>query len=273
MVSTERLYFTDNNLPFRRAQDRGEYFYIVRIFSEQAPYLSKEIGLQRMKVLLGFLEARCVVLDAIIKNDNFINYLSFICSSQADPMNFSRIMKKNAPQCLIEQIDSKKNRISISKHFLVNEQTPIPYSKPIMALNESKKIILSLLLEYRALYTEYSVSKSTKDSLFFSRLSQTSNLSPFSVSFLFFEKDGMRMGLPEFQIKQIYPGANGAYFVEPFNLYGNRIIQCSELLPIREINIPTCTFLEKKDKGFYRVISKTKDNKELEFILIVPSFM
>lgn len=268
MVSTEKCYTSDNNLPFRAAVARSEYLYQVRIYSEQAPYLPTDAGIQRMRVLLGFVEARCVVLDALIRSEGTLYYLSILCSSRASPSFFSAIMKKTAPRAVIEQVDNTNAETRMSARLVHRDSSEIiPFSKPVQALLESRKVLLSLLLEYRALMTECGAVVAGTES------ERVSSLNPFyTAPFLFFGKEGQRFAIPEFQVERISPGVNGSFLIEPYQVFGKRILVCDELLSTRDISVPSCVFGLKTGRGLYSVSAKGSMGIE-SFILVVPAYL
>lgn len=221
-----------------------------------------------MRVLLGFIEAKCVVLDALIRSEGSLYYLSVLCSSKAGPADFSAIMKRTAPRAVIEEIDRRYAEARMSSQIIERGYTGvIPFSKPVQTLIESRKVLLSLLLEYRALLAECNSIVAGPGS---SRIDSRSSY--YTVPFLFFGKDEQRYAIPEFQVEHISPGVNGSYLIEPYHLYGKRILVCDELLSTREVNIPTCSFGAKTGKGMYSVTARSGEDL-VSFILVVPSFL
>ena len=92
MVSTHKCYRTDNFPVLRHCANRGESLYHVRLYADRGGFLTPRFGVMRMKVLLGFIESKTTVIDAVIKTDENLDYLSVICSSPAKPLLFSRVI-------------------------------------------------------------------------------------------------------------------------------------------------------------------------------------
>ncbi len=230
--------------------------------------MSAQSGVLRMQVLLGFIETRSVVIDAVIKTDGTLHYLSVICSSIAEPTNFSRIMKRTVPRAIIEEIDRKHAEDNISFRAVRDEVwNSIPFGGVIRTVNDSRRVLLALLLEYRALIADFNVMMPKQG---MGEKLHTS--SEFSIPFLIFEQDGSLCGIPDFQIEQISQGGNGSHILQLHHGYGQRLVMCTDLICIKEINIVSCQFKGKKSKGYYQVSTFVAGGK-FDFTLIVPSFL
>jgi hypothetical protein len=269
MVSTERRYVTDNFPVFSNAVYRGEYLYQVRLYRERALFQSAQSGILRMRVLLGFLEARVTVIDAVIKADQNLQYLSVVCSSSAGPDAFSHIMKRTAPGAILEELtyDEAEEYIALRAVRGVNGDD-IPFSHAILSVHESRNVLYALLLEYRALIAEYgSVMREfvpVRDSFPVTR--------DYLIPFLVFEQQGSICAIPEFQVEKISAGANGSSLVQITSLYGRRILVVDDLLCSKEIDIIRCRFTGKKAQGYYGV-STPVSGGSFDCTLVVPALL
>lgn len=272
MVSTEKWYETDNFPVLELAHDRGEWFYRVSLYANRPPYLSKEAGNARMRVLLGFIESRSVVIDAAVQNDGFLHYLSILCSSGAAPEQFSAIMKKTAPDAIIEEISAFKTREYVTASILrKNQHIPIPHVQSVTRVRESRVQLLSLLLEYRALLAECRSFVDGMDQIADTRENGDSR-ECFSIPFVFFEADGVLHGIPEFQIEALDTGGAGTHIIRVAYSFGPRVILCDDILTVHDVDIVHCRMVRKIQKGYYETLTKTAGTPE-KFILVVPSFL
>jgi hypothetical protein len=268
MVSIENCYETDNFPVFYAAASRNEFLYHVRVYRDSSPFQSMEAGATRMRMLLGFIEARVTVIDAVIKSDKTLQYLSVLCSTTAGPLLFSSIMRKTAPGAVIEEVSEHVAEDYIA-HRAVHEHsgTGIPFSSVIRRVHESRNVLLSLLIEYRALVSEFApVSDHAVTG------SRGGINREYAVSFLLFEQGGSVCAMPDFQIEKISSGANGSSILQIGSLYGKRLIICDELLFIKEIDILQCTFSGKSRAGYYRIAVPVTGGT-FECNLVVPSFL
>ncbi len=271
MVSTEKCYKTDNTPVLRGSIQRGEFLYQVRVYMERAHFLSSSAGTMRMRVLLGFIETKAVVIDAVIKNEGLLHYLSVICSSRASPSVFSAIMKKTAPTAIIEELDSWRAEECISAGMVRDDSwSTIPYAGAIETVYESRKILMSLLLEYRALMADFRalVSSSPPEPLD-SSLHSGSNL---LTSVLIFEKEGMVCAIPEFQVEKLSEGANGSSIIQLHRFYGQRLLVCDDLLMVRDIDILQCAFVSRTKPGIY-LVDVAIDGAKDGINLVIPAFL
>ncbi len=268
MVSTNKRYKSDNFPVLHNANSRGECLYQVRLYADRPSFVSAQSGMLRMQVLLGFIEARATVIDAVIKTQGNLHYLSIICSSVARPPAFSLILKKTVPRAIIEEISRTHAEECIAARAVRDEVwNAIPHSSAVRNVHESRRILLALLLEYRALLAECSTALPERR--------ETAGIAPasdFSIPFLFFEQDGSICAIPDFQVEQISPGGNGSHILHLQHGYGSRVIVCSDLVCIKEIDIVACKFLEKKTRGYYRISTKVTGGN-FDFTIVVPSFL
>lgn len=268
MVSTEKRYTSDNFPVLKSASIRGEYLYRIRLYSERPGFQSERTGLLRMRMLLGFIEARAVVIDAIIRTEGTLHYLSVLCSSTACPERFSRIMKKTVPRAIIEETGEKTAEEWIMARAVRGEAwNRIPFAGAIQTVNESRRILVSLLLEYRALLAEYSAVFPSQGPLTKARTG-----SDLFVTFLLFEKDGMICGIPDYQTAGVSNGANRSYIIQLQHEYGQRLVVCDDLVCMKEIRITDMSFGPRKERGFYSV-SVPASGGLFSFTLVVPSFL
>ncbi|HNY22803.1 MAG TPA: hypothetical protein PKO22_11715 [Treponemataceae bacterium] len=269
MVSTENCYKTNNFPVLYGAVSRNEYLYSVRIYRDKAPFQSVQSGIVRMRMYLGFMEARATVIDAYVKSDQNLQFLSLLCSSSARPSVFSAIMRKTAPQAIIEEVSPHVAEEYVSSRAVrENSASPIPLSSAVRKVHESKNILLSLLLEYRALIAEYA-SLYVNDLNGFSSGVKTRE---YVVSFLFFQKEGMTCAIPDFQVEKVSKGANESYILQIDHAFGKRVIVCDDLLFTKDIDLVRCTFRERASRGMYR-ISTPVVGGNFDFIIVVPSFL
>lgn len=268
MVSTEKQYKTDNFPILRNANLRGEHLYQVRLYTEWAAFLSPQSGNMRMKVLLAFIEARAAVIDAIIKTDGTLHYLCVVCSSVAGPTMFSGILKHTVPRAIIEELDTRHAEELIASRAVRDETwNVIPLAGAIHTVHESRRLLLALLLEYRALLAEYNAVLPSPD-----LYRRSANRAEFSIPVLLFEQDGLICGVPDFQIESVSPGANGSQIINLVHGVGQRIVIADELICIKELDIISCSFLGKHSRGYYK-ISTAVTGGTFDFTLIVPSFL
>lgn len=268
MVSTEKRYTSDNFPVLRGAALRGEYLYHIRLYSERAAFQSTEAGLIRMRMLLGFIEARAVVIDAIIRTEGTLHYLSVICSSFARPESFSLIMKRTVPLAIIEEIEQSHAEEWITLRAVRNETwNVIPFSGAVRTVNESRRILVSLLLEYRALLAEYNSVMPASGSM--KRMHQNSGL---SINFLLFDQKGSICAIPDFQVLGTTGGSNGTSIIELQHEYVQRLIICDDLICIKEIQVTDLEFKTKKMRGYYSVQAPVESG-QFGFTLIVPAFL
>lgn len=272
MVSTEKCYKTNNFSVLENVQNNGEWLYRVSVYAQRAPYLTATAGAIRMRVLLGFIESRSVVIDATVQSEGTLQYLSVICASGADPLRFSRIMAKTAPGAILEQLSSEKTREYVTSSALRTENIlPIPRSNSMKRVMESRTVLLSLLLEYRALLAECTgFTESEKQGN--STLEVSEKNTNLSIPFLFFEIDGIVHGIPEFQIDSMDIGGSGQHIIRVQYTFGPRIILCDDILTIQDVDIVQCHIVKKIEKGFYEARVETA-NKAEKFVLVVPSFL
>jgi len=266
MVSTENCYKSDNFPVLRQAVLREEYLYQVRLYVERAAFLSSDAGNLRMRVLLGLIEAKATVIDAVIKVDGQLHYLSVLCASSAAPLVFSGIMKRIAPHAIIEEILHKNAEERIATRAVRAEAwNAIPNATAAIGVQESRKILYTLLLEYRALLSEYA-------SIMNQQMTSACRASGCFVQILIFEQNGSICGIPDFQIEQITPGSNGSQLMQLSCGYGNRVLVCDDLICYKEIDIVETRFVSKTTRGFYQTSVQTADGP-FSFNLVVPSFL
>lgn len=272
MVSTEKWYETDNFPVLELAHDRGEWFYRVSLYASRPPYLSKDAGNARMRVLLGFIESRSVVIDAVVHTDGLLHYLAILCSSGASPGQFSAIMKKTAPDAIIEEISAFKTREYVTASVLrKNRGIPIPHVQSVTRVRESRVQLLSLLLEYRALLAECRSFVEGTDQVSDIR-DDGDTRECNSIPFVFFEIDGVVHGLPEFQIEEIDSGSAGTHIIRVAYSFGPRVIMCDDILTVRNVDIVRCRMIRKIQKGYYETQVRN-DGVTDNFVLVVPSFL
>lgn len=269
MVSTENCYKTNNFPVLYGAVSRNEYLYSVRIYRDKAPFQSVQSGIVRMRMYLGFMEARVTVIDAYVKSDKNLQFLSLLCSSSAQPSVFSSIMRKTAPIAIIEELSAHAAEEYVSARALrENSGSPIPLSGTVRKVHESKNILLSLLLEYRALIAEYSSMAMDTQGGFSSGIKTRE----YVVSFLFFEHEGTVCAIPDFQVGKVSRGANDSFILQVDHVFGQRVIICDDLLFTKDIDLVRCSFRGKAARGKYRV-SIPVIGGDFDFIIVVPSFL
>lgn len=268
MVSTHKRYKTDNFPVLRSCIGRGEHLFHVRLYADRGGFLSVQYGIMRMRVVLGFIEAKTVVIDAVIRTDDTLDYLSVICSSPASPALFSGIVNKAAPRAIIEEISTARAEDYLMTGAVRDMSAHgIPLASAARTVNESRRILLSLLLEYRALLAEYDA---TLDS------SRTPHALPkgidCSVPFLIFELDGKICGIPAFQVLGITPGGFETKLLRLKKTYGEGILACTDVLCVKEVNVPLCEFKARLQRGYYAVSLPLAEG-DFFFTLVVPSLL
>ncbi len=278
MVSTEKCYNFDNTPVLHGAVRRGEYLYQVRVYMQRASFLAASAGNMRLRVLLGFIEARAVVIDAVIKNEDTLHYLSVVCSSSASPAVFSQIMKKTAPTAIIEQMERWQVEESVSARMVRDEAwSTIPYAPVVHVVHESRRFLISLLLEYRALICDV---RNRGNAVSRQELGAPKRSPGFVTPVLLFESGGEIFGIPEFQVERISEGANGSFIIQLQHVYGQRLLVCEDLLVVRDVDVLECVFLERTRTGAYLVslpsgMSGPEDHREASgrFNLVIPALM
>ncbi len=276
MVSTEKCYSFDNTPVLQGAVRRGEYLYQVRVYMQRASFLASSAGNMRLRVLLGFIEARAVVIDAVIKSEDTLHYLSVICSSSACPSVFSQIMKKTAPTAIIEQMERWQVEESVSARMVRDEAwSTIPYAPVVQVVHESRRFLISLLLEYRALLCDV---RNRSASAGRGGIDSRRRGPGFVTPVLLFESGGEVFGIPEFQVERISEGANGSFIIQLQHVYGQRLLVCEDLLVVRDVDVLECVFLERTRAGAYLVsLPPRRDGDAPEdsgsFNLVIPALM
>lgn len=269
MVSTEKYYTIDNFPALNTAIVRGEYLYQVRLYEERLSFQSAHSGNMRMRMLLGFIEAKAVVVDALIKTEGNLQYLSVLCSSPASPQLFSKILNSISRRIIIEELERSRAEVFLSTRDQIQySQASIPFSKTIQSVNESKKILFSLLLEYRALLAEFASTMPFESKT--TRSIRTSM--DFTIPFIVFEKENSVCAIPEFQVKSFVKNDDGTFSINCHDQWNKRIILSDDILCIKELDITRLGILEKESKGFYSARSPITEGDFL-FTLVIPSFL
>jgi hypothetical protein len=227
-----------------------------------------------MRMLLGFIEARAVVIDAVVKAEGTLHYLSVLCSSAAAPTVFSAIMRKTVPSAIIEETEEQMAEEWVyTRSLRSGTWNSIPLSGAVRVVNDSRRILISLLLEYRALIAEYATVMKTLPAI---RSRENSCRKPTNtglvVSFLIYEKDGSLFGLPDYQIAGITKGANGSNIIELVHDGAQRLIVCDELVCMKEILVTDIAFGEMQQQGYYAVNIPVSGGV-FGFTLVVPAFL
>lgn len=266
MVSTEKCYNFDNTPVLDSSVRRGEYLYHVRVYMERASFLAPQAGNTRLRVLLGFIEAKAAVIDAVIKSEDTLHYLSLICSSTASPEVFSAVMRRTATGAIIEQIDRWQARERVAARMVRTESwSSIPFAPAVRTVHDSRLILISLLLEYRSLMCEVT-SKLGCEAREVDRTEVTDT--SLAIPILMFESEGRICGIPEFHVERLSEGANGQALILLKRESGQRVIMCNDLLAVRDINAVSLRFIDVVRRGMYSV----QGNRE-SFTLVVPSLL
>ncbi len=269
MVSTLKRYKFDNFPVLRASVARGERLYNVRLYADRAAFVSVQSSLSRMRVILAFIESKTTVIDGLIEADESLDYLSVLCSSPAPPPLFSRIVNRAAPRAVIEEISVKRAEEHLANGAVRESgaRRTIPHSGIIQNVNESRRILLGLLLEYRALLAECEHTAVP-------RITAAKHLAnaDFSIPFLLFELEGRVCGIPAYQVIGLAQGGYDTTQLRVATGSGERVITCSEVLCVKEINVPLCEFTERRKRGYYAVRSPLAEG-ELRFTLVVPSLL
>ncbi|ULQ59814.1 hypothetical protein K7I13_00150 [Brucepastera parasyntrophica] len=267
MVSSENCYNYDNSPVVRSALQRNDFLYAVRLYSERPAYISEYAGLLHIHVLLGLIESRSAVIDAVIKNDDTIHSLTLICASGFAPGMFSRKLKRIAPRAIIEQIYEKNAGRYLSREGKILEpRDSMVFVRGIRDLHRSRNILLGLLLEYRALYTICRTD--LRPSV---EAASVRSSSDYFLPFVFFESEGRLCGIPEYQVVQIIRSAEGSLTIETDSSCGQHgKINCDDILYTKKINVLNCFPGEQLSRGYYRTMAVTEKK---EFILCIPSFI
>ncbi len=249
--------------------NRGERLYQVRLYAEREGFLSPEYGLMRVRMVLGFIESKTTVIDAIVKTEESLDYLAVLCASPASPALFSRVMRDAVPKAIIEEISTRGAEEYLAKEAVRDPamSQAIPFAGAVKTVNDSRRILLGLLLEYRALLAEYDLAAERAVPS-----CRGTHGGDCSLPFLFFELDGKICGLPAFQVLEMTRGGYDAKLLRLKKNYGEGILACSEVLCIKEIDVPSCAFTERRKRGYYGVRAPLKDG-DFCFTLVVPSLI
>lgn len=255
MVSTEKRYASDNFHALKLSLSRGDFLYRIRLYSERPQFQTERTGALRMRMLLGFIEARAVVIDAIVKSEGTLHYLSVLCSSAAAPTVFSAIMRKTVPGAIIEETGERDAEEWVSARTLRSGPwNGIPMSGAVRVMNDSRKILATLLLEYRALLYRFSAvmesDVATKSRRNASLARPGKNV---AVSFLVFEHEGSLAGIPDYQVASVARGANGSSILELVHDGARRAIVCDGLVCVKEVSLLDIEFVGMKREGLYTV--------------------
>jgi len=270
MVSTEKRYPGNNFPPLYDAVRRGDTLYQIRVYRDRAVFQSSRAGLVRMRVLLACIEARAVVIDAIIKDDGALQYLSVICASPARPEVLSPILRKVVPGSIVEEIDrtNAEERVSV---YSVRESPSdiIPFSREIGSVHASRDLLHTLLLEHRALLAEY--RSVVRDEPAFAASRPAGRPVACLAQLLFFQREDTVCAIPAFQVEKVASGANGASLIHVRHEYGQRVIVASDLLFLKDVNLQDCELFSRESTGFYR--ARVAQSGLDGFCLVVPSFL
>lgn len=269
MVSTQKRYKFDNFPVLRACVDRGERLYHVRLYSDREGFRTAQVGLTRMRVILAFIESKTTVIDGMIEADDTLDYLSVICSSPASPELFSSIINRAAPRSILEEVSIKRAEEYLSNGAVrdTGVRRMIPHGGIIKTVNESRRILLGLLLEYRALLAEY--EHAAVPSI---RSGSNLNHADFSIPFLIFELEGRVCGVPSYQVLGMSQGGYDMTLLRLKKEFGEGSIVCSEVLCVKEVNVPACEFLERRKRGYYEVRTPLAEG-DFRFTLLVPSLL
>lgn len=269
MVSTQKKYKFDNFPVLRACADRGERLYHVRLYADRESFRTPQAGLTRMRVILAFIESKTTVIDGMIEVDDTLDYLSVICSSPASPRLFSAIVNRAAPRAIIEEISKNRAEEYLSNGAVrdTGVRRMIPHAGMIRNVNESRRILLGLLLEYRALLSEYEHSAMPPI-----RSGCKADNADFSIPFVIFELEGRVCGVPAYQVLGMNQGGYGMTMLQLKKEFGEGSIVCSEVLCVTEVNVPACEFLERRKRGYYEVRVPLAEG-EFRFTLLVPSLL
>lgn len=279
MVSVYRQYENSNSSVLSNSLLRREFLYGLKFFAVQENFMSEQGAVLRMRISLACIEAGAVVIDAYIQTDGNLSYLFVLCSSILSPQIFSEAIKRILPNAVIEEFYKTQAEAylgSASVEELVKK--PIPFFSPIEENSESNRLLISLLIEHKALLLENKKGGLLEMCLKHksrSLLNEASEIRRYSsagldLNILMFQKEDLILSIPVFQVKKIDKDVFQKKFIQILPEYGGKKIYVEDVFCIKNINLSKVNFTKRLKRGIYSITipgAKTI----MEFNLLVPS--
>ncbi|UTC67504.1 MULTISPECIES: hypothetical protein [unclassified Treponema] len=279
MVSVYRQYENSNFSVLTNSLLRREFLYGLKFFAVQENFMSEQGAVLRMRISLACVEARAVVIDAYIQTDGSLSYLFVLCSSILAPQIFSEAVKSILPNAVIEEFykaQAEGYLESAVKEALAKK--PIPFSFSPELSSESKNLLISLLIENKAVLLENKKGgllerclKQKSKGL----LNEASEIRKYSsadldLNVLLFQKEDMILSVPVFQVKKVDKDVFQKRFIQILPEYGGKKIYVDDVFCIKNVNLSKVNFTKRLKHGVYEITSPGSQ-EVMEFNLLVPA--
>lgn len=260
MTTTDRIFTQNNFQTLSWTLSKSYTQYRIQVCAEISSLYSSEFNRLRMKMLLSVIECHGIVLDCVMSYEASSYKMSVLCCAKAIPSVFSAVIHKMIPSSIIEEIPG--NLMARRIESQMESSVEFFSKKNIPAIQTSREILISLLLEYRGL-----LCISTDDGQDLCSTSHYFSCKDLEVPFLFFLLEKDLIGLPEFMVEKIHK-ENENLVLNIKKEYGEKSI--SGIIPqiSKKLNIADMKCVQKKRCGYYRTFSN-----DLQFTLLVPSLI
>ena len=253
--------------------------YGLKLYYVQKKFMNEQGAVLRMRISLACIEAGAVVIDAYIQVDGNIAYLFVLCSSFLTQPIFSAAVKKILPQAVIEKFYQDQAEIYLaacSEADLIKNKISFIPQKEISS--ESKNLLISLLIEYKAMLLENKKSgllakclQRKKKSLLAEaaekRKYQTADL---NLDMVMFQKNGSILSIPDFQIKKIDKDVFQQKYIQILPEYGGQKIYVEDIFLLKRIDLSKAVFIKKIEKGIYEA-EVQGNTKKIKLNFFVPA--
>lgn len=287
---------TERALDYLRT--RNDYFYLLRVYKNRPPFVSARYMSVAMRAILGFFELSSAVLHAVVKNDGDVFYLEILCASPAASAFFSAVVRRSVPSAVVESLEAGDAVAFVERSRRSAAAPCIPNVGMLRSVRRPKTALLGLLLEYRAF--EVSVRGVSSSGSTVAAANPGANPCVRSgaygaarcnaTAFVFFEKDGRLCGIPAFQVSGFGDEneknggdaprdgkRNRALYCET-QAGAVKTIPCEGVLFVEEVDVFSCSVVEKISGGLFRASADTLSHREgrrrrIDFVLVVPDFL
>lgn len=281
MASVYRQYENSNFSVLANSLLRGEFLYGIKLFAVQQSFMSEQGSVLRMRVSLACIEAGAVVIDAYVQVDGNISYLFVLCSSFLSPDIFSKTVTAILPQAEIDcfyKNQAETYLMTSSEQHLT--QKPIPFFAESNINSDANNLLISLLIEYKAILLDnkktglLAACLQNKNR---SLLAEAIEIRKYSsadlnLNIMLFQKDGLILALPVFQIKKIDKDVFQKKYIQILPEYGGEKIYVEDIFLLKKIDLSKASFLKKIDKGIYEIEIQSIPGK-FKFNFVVPMLM
>lgn len=274
-----RQYENSNSSVLQNSLLRGEFLYRIKLYSVQQDFMNEQGAVLRLRVSLACVEAGAVVIDAYIQIDGKFAYLFVLCSSFLSPNIFSQAIKKKLPQASIEECCKNKAEIYLRSpdvHLVDKDDISSTSTKDI--LFESNKLLISLLIEYKAFMIEtkkLSLLARCEHKRKHGLLSEAIEKNKYQnvdlkIDVVMFQKDSMILALPIYQVEKIDKDIFQKRYIKILSDYGGQKIFIDDVYLLKKIDLTKVEFLHKIETGIYEVEVQGNIEK-LRLNFLVPS--